>query len=101
MKLIFTILTIIVIATQSLAQNVGVGTALPSQKMHVAGNIRTNNGMIMWPGAFPASNLPIAINVQYSSARITLALGVQANAITYTAPATEGQILLISVMVNL
>jgi hypothetical protein len=77
------------------AQNVGIGTAAPVQKLHVAGNIRTDNALILWPGSFAASAAP-NINVEYSTARITLVPGVQANAVTYTATATEGQVLFIS-----
>jgi len=94
MKSISILLTIIVIATSIHAQNVGVGTALPSQKMQVAGNIRTDNGMIMWPGAFAAAAPDI--NVQYSTARITLVPGPHANVIIYSATATEGQVLFIA-----
>ena len=94
MKSIITLLTLIVIATSIHAQNVDVGTAVPTQKMHVAGNIRTDNGMIMWPGAFTAA--APNINVQYSTVRITLVAGPQANAVTYSATVAEGQVLFIS-----
>lgn len=77
------------------AQNVGIGTAAPSQKLHIAGNVRTDNALILWPGAFAAAAAP-NINLQYSTARITFVAGVQANAVVYSAAATEGQVLFIS-----
>ncbi len=76
-------------------QNVGIGIAVPLEKLHVAGSIRTDNASILWPGAFAAAAAP-NINVQYSTARITFLAGVQANAVTYTAVADEGQELYIS-----
>lgn len=77
------------------AQNVGIGIAAPLEKLHVAGSMRTDNASILWPGVFAAAAAP-NINIQYSTARITLVAGVQANAITYTATADEGQELYIS-----
>jgi hypothetical protein len=76
-------------------QNVGVGTAVPVEKLHVAGNVRTDNASILWPGVVAAAAAP-AIAVQYSAVRITAVAGVQANAVSYTATAAEGQELYIA-----
>lgn len=77
------------------AQNVGIGITTPLEKLHISGNVRTDNALVLWPGAFAAAAAP-NINVQYSTARITAVAGAQANAISYSAAATEGQLLLIA-----
>jgi len=94
MNLLSTILTIIVLTGQVYAQNVGVGTSLPAQKLHAAGNIRTDNALIMNPSTFSAAAPDI--NIQTSTARITLLAGAQTNNIIYSVTANEGQLLVIA-----
>lgn len=76
-------------------QNVGIGVSAPLEKLHVAGNLRMDNALVVWPGAFAAAAAP-DVNVPYSTVRLTATAGAQANAVTYSATAIEGQWLLLS-----
>jgi len=75
---------------------IGVGTVAPTQRLHVAG------GSILGDQAYAASTLDLAaaaaINIAQpaTQVRITNVAGVQANAVTYSATAIEGQYLWIS-----
>lgn len=95
MKSLYILPLILLASGIACAQNVGIGTATPLEKLHIVGNLRTDNANILWPGTFAAAATP-DINVQYSAVRITAVAGVQANAVAYTAVANEGQELYIS-----
>ena len=76
--------------------NVGIGTAAPTQRLHVSG------GSILTDRSYAASTLDLAaaaaINIAQpaTQVRITNVVGAQANAVTYSATAIEGQYLWIS-----
>ena len=76
--------------------SVGIGTTSPTQRLHVAG------GSVLTDRAYAATTLNLAaanaINITQpaTQVRITNVAGNQANAVTYSAAAIEGQYLWIS-----
>lgn len=51
MKAIWSTLLLLLISSQAIAQNVGIGTSVPTEKLHVLGNVR-------FDGALMPNNLP-------------------------------------------
>lgn len=76
MKTIFTTLLVCVVMLHAHAQNVGIGTANPAAKLHVAGDIKADGDHTVMGqlgiNALP-TNIPMTINAEYEqiAARLT------------------------------
>ncbi|MFY0673371.1 MAG: tail fiber domain-containing protein [Bacteroidia bacterium] len=78
----------------TIAQNIGVGTNNPQEKLHTAGNIRTDGSLIINPTTAAAAN-SISISKSTGTLIISNVSSLQTNAITMTQTPADGQLLYI------
>src|SRR5579864_6660605 len=96
-KIILSCLLICLISTKTFAQFVGIGTATPTQKLEVKGNTQVDSAFMMYPAITTIPGAAITVGTPTSSLIITNSgLITNANLISYTATAYEGQVLFIN-----
>lgn len=91
------LITTLFISFSGLAQNVGVSSNTgftPSERLHVDGNARIDNALIVNPQNILAANT-ITIATQTTAVNIQFSGGIQTNTVSYTPTPTAGQILYI------
>lgn len=74
------------------AQNIGVGTNSPQERLHSVGNVRTDGSLIITPTSSAAANT-INIDKATGTLVITQVSGVQSNAVTMTQTPANGQLI--------
>lgn len=94
-KVVF--LVLLAVSTRLLlpAQNVGIGTSVPAQKLHVAGSVRTDGAVIINPPAVFVPAAAIVLPDGISTAILGNAAGATANVFTPPVTPYEGQLMYI------
>jgi hypothetical protein len=94
MRIIYLLTIVLFGALNVQAQNVGVGTNTPAQKLHVNGNIRSDGAQIVNPVSETAA-ASISIGNATGMLIITNVSGAQANAVSMSGTPANGQRLIV------
>lgn len=70
MKKIFLVIVILCTVTLLVAQNIGVGTRTPQEKLHVAGNLRVNEDLIAYQNGVVQDSLVVGNSAGAANARL-------------------------------